>query len=99
MSSPCIFSILFILTFSIIKNKNSKIISFIGRYSFGLYLIHALYIDIIIRLVFPQFGVDFSHFIFYPILFISSLLLSYFSVYLISRLHYSEIIIGLKNKN
>ncbi|KKH97834.1 hypothetical protein EO95_11760 [Methanosarcina sp. 1.H.T.1A.1] len=96
---PFIFSILFILTFSIIKNKYSnysKTILLIGRYSFGIYLIHALYIAIIVTLIFPQFGVDFNHLIFYPVLFISSLLLSYFSVYLISYLPYSEIIIGIK---
>lgn len=101
---PFIFSILFIISFnfSVIKNKYSnysKAILVIGRYSFGIYLIHALYMTIIQTLVFPQFGVDFNNLIFYPVLFISTLLLSYFSIYLMTYLPHSEIITGIENKS
>jgi peptidoglycan/LPS O-acetylase OafA/YrhL len=100
---PFVFSILFIisLNFSITKYKYSnysKIILLLGRYSFGIYLIHALFITVIVTLVFPQFGVDVNCLIFYPTLFILSILLSCFSVYFISHLPYSEILIGIKNK-
>jgi hypothetical protein len=96
---PFVFSILFILIFSIIKNNYSRTILLIGRYSFGIYLIHALYIDIIATLIFPQIGVDFNHLIFYPVLFVSSLLLSYFSVHLISYSPYGEVIMGTTHNN
>jgi len=101
---PLIFSIFFITTlkFTIIKNKfagYSKTVLLIGRYSFGIYLIHPLYIKICMSLLFPQFGVYFYHLIFYPVLFILTLLLSYLSVHVTSYLPFSEIIIGIKNKN
>lgn len=95
-----IFSILLIISSNLLNVKNeysnySKIISLAGRHSFGIYLIHYLYIPIII-IIFSHFSVDFNHFIFYPALFITTFLLSYFSVYLISYLPYSEILIGIK---
>jgi surface polysaccharide O-acyltransferase-like enzyme len=97
---PFIFSLFLIISLNLLKNKNkylnySKNISLLGRYSFGIYLIHPLYMTMIIT-IFSHFGVDFNLFIFYPTLFILTLLLSYFSVYLISHLSYSEILIGIK---
>lgn len=97
---PFIFSILLIISSNLAhKNKYSnysKIISFFGKCSFGIYLIHPLYMTIISS-IFSYFNVDFNHFIFYPSLFISTLILSYFSVYLIFYLPYGEILIGIKN--
>jgi peptidoglycan/LPS O-acetylase OafA/YrhL len=98
---PLIFAILLFKSFDFSNNINkhfnwSKIISLIGVHSFGIYLIHPIYMEIIRKLIFPHFNVDFNHPLFYPSLFISTLILSYFSVYLISYLPYSEIIIGTK---
>lgn len=98
---PFIFSILLITSSNLLYIKNkyfdySKTISLIGRYSFGIYLIHPLYMTIIATLIFPHFSIDFNHLIFYPILFISTFILSYFSVYLTSYLPHSEILIGIK---
>jgi hypothetical protein len=99
---PLIFSILLIISLNFLNNKDkysdySKAILFIGKYSFGIYLIHPMYMVVITTLIFPHFNTYFNHLIFYPILFILTLILSYFSVYLISYSSYSEIIIGIKN--
>jgi peptidoglycan/LPS O-acetylase OafA/YrhL len=98
---PFIFSILLTISVNLsnIKNQYSdylKIISLIGKYSFGIYLIHPMYMAIITAFIFPHFSVDSNHLIFYPALFLLTLILSYFSVYLISFSSYSEIIIGIK---
>jgi surface polysaccharide O-acyltransferase-like enzyme len=98
-----IFSILLLISLNFLNNKSKyskylKVISLIGKHSFGIYLIHPLYITIIITLIFPYFNIDFNHYIFYPILFILTLMLSYFSIDLMSYLPYSEII-GVKKHN
>jgi len=51
--------------------------------------------DIIVLIVDHHFGIDFSQLIFYPVLFISTVLLSYISVNLIAHLPHSETIIGI----
>lgn len=96
---PLIFSMLSIISLNIHTNKYKyskylNVFSLIGKYSFGIYLIHVLYITLIGTLIFPRLGIDPYHLIFYPVLFISVLILSYFSIYLISYLPYSKIIIG-----
>ena len=101
---PLIFSILFIISWNFTNTGNkfstySKTISLIGKYSLGIYLIHALFISIFVSLIFPQFNGELNYLIFSPALFILTILSSYYSVYLISYLPYSEIIIGTKNKN
>lgn len=79
------------------KNKYSNVILLFGKYSFGIYLIHVLYMRIIVEIIYPQFDIDPDQWIFYPVLFILTLLLSYFSVHQISHLPCSEIIVGVKN--
>ncbi len=85
------------LNLSTLKNKYSNIILSLGKCSFGIYLIHAFYMDIIVLIVYPHFGINGSQLIFYPALFISTALLSYISVNLIAHLPYSEIIIGINS--
>lgn len=85
------------LNISIMKNKYSNIILLLGKYSFGIYLVHALYMDIIIQIVYPYFGIYNNQLIFYPVLFILTIFLSYFSVSQISHLPNSRIIIGIKS--
>ena len=86
---PFIFAILLLISLNLVNINNkyfnySKIIFHIGKNSFGIYLIHPLYLTILVTLIFPKFGVDFNQMIFYPALFILTLILSYFSVYLTS---------------
>jgi peptidoglycan/LPS O-acetylase OafA/YrhL len=74
----------------------SKPIFLIGKYSFGIFLIHPLFMAVLLTLIFPHLRIDFNQIIFYPALFILTLIPSYFSIYLISYLPYSEMIIGSK---
>lgn len=100
---PFIFSVFLIISYNLLNNRNkrldfSRTISLIGEYSFGIYLIHPLFITIIVMLIFPYFSINFNYLIFYPALFILTLLLSYFSVYLLSYFPYSETLIGIKKR-
>lgn len=94
-----IFSVLLIISLNIsnTKNKYSNIILSLGKYSFGIYLIHVLYIQIIVETIYPFFGISYNQWIFYPVLFILTILLSYESVHQIAHSPYSEIIVGIKN--
>lgn len=96
---PSIFLILLAIG-SNISNKRSACLNFIfllGKYSFGIYLIHVFFIQAITKIIYPYLSIDHNQWIFYPVLFVSTVLLSYFSVQRIARLPHSEIIIGIKN--
>lgn len=87
------------LNLSIMKNKYSNIVLSLGKYSFGIYLVHVFYIDVITQIVYPHFEIFSNQLIFYPVLFLSTLLLSYFSVNRIAHLHRSKTIIGVESLN
>jgi peptidoglycan/LPS O-acetylase OafA/YrhL len=93
--------ILLVISVNLSNNKNkyssySKTLMLIGKCSFGIFLIHPLFMAVLLLLLFPRLGVDFNQVIFYPALFILTLIFSYFSVYMMSYLPYSEMIIGVK---
>lgn len=81
-----------------IKNRTSTLIYTLGKYSFGIYLIHVIYMEIIGNIIFPRLNLDYNYWIFYPLLFIFSIILSYYSVYLISYLPNSKMIVGIKKE-
>lgn len=66
----------------------------LGKYSFGIYLIHPLYILLIANLIYPKLKIFPTQQIFYPILFISTIIFSWYNVNFIKNLPYSEYIIG-----
>ncbi len=70
-----------------------KVLDKIGTYSFGIYLVHAFILDVIV-LAFQQFGFDWNNWLFYPLICIITLILSYLSVEVIRKFPYSEYIIG-----
>lgn len=93
--SLCIFIISMVsLYISNTKSWFSNIISSLGNYSFGIYLIHPMYIFLIYNLIFTKITLNPTNFLFYPLLYILTIVLSYISVYSISYLPKSEIIIG-----
>jgi len=65
----------------------------IGHYSFGIYLIHAFFLYVFV-LVLPRFGFDWNNWLFYPLIFCLTLILSCLSVEFIQKLPYSKYIIG-----
>lgn len=90
-----IFILLFEASYMLIeqKNKLGSILSVLGRHSFGIYLIHFLFITVIITQL-AHFNIYSDNWIFYPILFLTTIILSLFSVKLIQYLPFSELIIG-----
>lgn len=90
-----IFTLCFYIALNIPSSKRVefKVLDKIGTYSFGIYLIHAFILEIII-LSFPLVGFDWNNWLFYPLTCSITLILSYLSVDLIQRIPYSKYIIG-----
>lgn len=87
---------IFIFTSKILVQKesvHSTIIFELGKFSFGIYLVHGVYLYIILDL-FEMISIYPTDIIFYPLLFILMISLSYISVYSVSRLPFSKLIIG-----
>ncbi len=97
---PLIFSILLVISVKLkdIKNWYSSLIFNLGNYSFGIYLIHALFLRELPDFMSTKMNVSYTQWEFYPLLFILTLSLSYLSVYFISYLPHSEMIIGVQNR-
>ncbi len=75
------------------KNRFAGIMDRLGKYSFGIFLIHALYLKIVPAGL-ERLQLSGNNWLFYPLLFGMTLGLSYFSVRGISYLSFSELIIG-----
>lgn len=90
-----IFVLLFEASYMVIERKNilGSILLTLGRHSFGIYLIHFLFITMIIAQL-KQFNIYSDNWIFYPVLFLTTIILSLFSVKLIHYLPFSELIVG-----
>jgi len=78
----------------IIPNNLTKFIHIIGRYSFGIYLIHFFILLILTSILFPKIGFDMNNWLFYPVVFTLVLSLSLVLVYIINKVPYHEYIIG-----
>lgn len=100
---PLLYALLFILLYQLavytmgFDNIISRAASSLGKYSFGVYLIHVCYLEIMI-IVLGLFGLTYHDWPFYPLLFLSVLILSYVSIYFISYLPWSKYIVGTHNK-
>ena len=96
---PIIFILLFEISRYLMKRKNiiASSIYLLGKYSFGIYLIHVFFIRIAIKL-FGYVNIDFNNWIFYPLLFIITIVLSLFSTYFISYFPYGKLIVGVSNR-
>jgi peptidoglycan/LPS O-acetylase OafA/YrhL len=94
------FSLIFLLLLmSIINLKSSNRISSnillsLGNYSFGIYLIHVVYMNIIINILFPKVNIDVNQSLYYILLFLLTLILSYINIYIITLFPYHKIFIG-----
>ena len=93
------FMLLFNMASSLIGKRSflTKAVNKIGEYSFGIYLIHMFFNKYAIRLL-KNHSVDYNNWLFYPTVFIVTVILSYLSVRLISYIPYSYYIIGYRNK-
>jgi surface polysaccharide O-acyltransferase-like enzyme len=78
------------------KDKPNVLISMIcifGIYSFGIYLIHFFYRQLITMLLI-KIGVTFNDFSFYAILFLGMLIFSLATAYIISQLPFGKYVVG-----
>ncbi|WP_265582386.1 acyltransferase [Methanofollis aquaemaris] len=97
--TPLYYVVIFALCFSISLHLLSsktvifKLLEKIGHYSFGIYLVHAFILYMLV-LVFPKFGFDWNNWFFYPLTFCLTLILSYISVEILQKIPYSTYIIG-----
>ncbi|MCQ1536896.1 acyltransferase [Methanosarcina sp. KYL-1] len=93
-----IFVVLFRLGLILSKNNNlcSNFIFQLGRESFGIYLIHALFLHLTVKMIYPGLNIEYTQWKFYPLLFLFTVLLSYTSVNLFNHLPFSELFFGHK---
>jgi peptidoglycan/LPS O-acetylase OafA/YrhL len=67
-----------------------------GKYSFGIYLVHPC-VEYVLFITILAIGISLNNWIIYPLVFISTSIISYVSTLLISYLPYSKYIIGRHN--
>lgn len=99
ISSIVLYTLIIVLLYSISVNLNDKrhlitiIVSSIGIYSFGIFLVHFFYQQLI-TIALLKSGITFSSSSFYIILFMGMLALSYATCYIISRFTFGKYVIG-----
>lgn len=93
------FLFLFKMASKLIRKRSilAKAVYKIGDYSFGIYLIHIFFNQYAIKIL-KDYNIEYSNWVFYPSVFVVTLVLSYLAVRLISFLPYSYYIIGHRNK-
>lgn len=92
------FLLFFNLAASLVGKRSilAKVIHRMGDYSFGIYLIHIFFNQYAIR-VLQNKAIDYNNWVFYPIVFVVTLVFSYLAVRLISYIPYSYYILGRRN--
>ena len=90
-----IFALCFYISLNIVCSRSValKLLEKIGAYSFGIYLVHAFILYVLV-LVFPEFGFDWNNWLFYPLMCIITLTLSYLTVEILQKFPYSEYLVG-----
>jgi surface polysaccharide O-acyltransferase-like enzyme len=77
-----------------IPDMNTQWLQRIGKYSFGMYLIHGFILYSLVIGIFPKFGFNMNNWLFYPIVFMLVLSTSLMFVYIMNKFPYHEYIIG-----
>ncbi|MBC2726386.1 acyltransferase [Desulfosporosinus sp.] len=78
------------------KSVLAKVMNKIGQYSFGIYLIHIFFNQSAIKLL-KDYQIGFDDWVFYPIVYLVTVVLSYLSVRVISFMPFSYYIIGFQS--
>lgn len=92
------FLLFFNLATSLVGKRSilSKMVYEVGNHSFGIYLIHIFFFQYVIRIL-SYNTVDYNHWVFYPVVFVVTVVSSYLTIRLISYIPYSYYIIGSRN--
>jgi probable poly-beta-1,6-N-acetyl-D-glucosamine export protein len=85
--------IMLYISIVLFKSKQLPIIDKIGLDSFAIYLVHPMILEVIVSKL-SEIGFDWNNLLFYPSIFILTLILSKFSVKIIKQIPYSKYIIG-----
>jgi surface polysaccharide O-acyltransferase-like enzyme len=80
------------------ENSFSRIFKEFGKYSFGIYLVHAAILVTIVNLLRIFLDITPDNLIFYPIIFLAATAITYFVVKLASYIPFSQFFIGAHNK-
>jgi peptidoglycan/LPS O-acetylase OafA/YrhL len=90
-----IFALCFYISLNIVSSRSValKLLEKIGAYSFGIYLVHAFILYVMV-LALLRLGFDWNNWLFYPLVCIITLVLSYLSVEVLQKFPYSEYLIG-----
>jgi surface polysaccharide O-acyltransferase-like enzyme len=91
---------LYYLSSVLAKKDNflSRIFKEFGKYSFGTYLIHAAILVTLVNLLRMLFKITPDNIIFYPIIFFTTSVTSYFIVKALSYIPYSQFLFGVHTK-
>jgi surface polysaccharide O-acyltransferase-like enzyme len=91
---------LYYLSSVLAKKENflSRIFKEFGRYSFGIYLIHAAILVTLVNLLRMLLKITPDSIIFYPIIFLTTSITSYFIVKALSYIPYSQFFFGVHTK-
>ncbi len=98
--NPILFCFAFVLFYKISsvlmikKNIISLVICNLGRYSFGIYLVHLIFVNLIIILL-KDMNIQADNILYYILLFPFATIFSFIATKLISYLPYSKYIIGI----
>lgn len=94
--SYCVSAIflLFFVSVHLVSVSEKNIFVTIGLYSFGIYLIHPLIQGLFGYVIYPALSVTPEVWAYYPLVFITTTVLSILGVYLIKKLPYNKYIIG-----
>jgi probable poly-beta-1,6-N-acetyl-D-glucosamine export protein len=81
------------LPVSSMKKAGARLLEKIGQYSFGIYLVHVFILEVTV-LELSWFAFDWNNWLFYPLTFSITLILSIISVEVIRKIPYNKYIIG-----
>lgn len=92
----CVSAILFLFSVSqhLVQKSNKNIFVTVGLYSFGIYLIHPLIQGLFGYVIYPLVTLTPETWVYYPLVFLTTTVLSVLGVYLIKKLPYNKYIIG-----
>jgi len=89
-----IFIVMLYISIFLSKSKRLQIIDKLGSYSFPIYLVHAIILNLIV-LVLSKIGFTWNNLLFYPCVFVLTLILSIFSVKIFEQIPYGKYIYGI----